>query len=79
MMKCPKCNQPFVEVRKEGVMIDVCSSCGGVFLDNGELEKMLGDKAYYNTSYNYLSEKYRKKQEFQKKHPILYMIKEILD
>ena len=78
-MKCPKCNHDFVEVRTEGVMIDVCKFCGGVYLDNGELEKMLGDKAYYNTSYNHLSEKYRKKQEFQKKHPILYMIKEILD
>ena len=30
------------EVRRNDVMIDVCAQCRGVWLDRGELEKLLG-------------------------------------
>jgi hypothetical protein len=35
------CQSSFREVLKEGVLIDVCTQCRGVWLDRGELEKLL--------------------------------------
>ena len=40
-MRCPLCNVPVREVRRRGVKIDVCPECRGVWLDAGELERML--------------------------------------
>ena len=39
---CPICNVPMVKMGsgKGGAEIDVCSTCGAKFLDNGELEKV---------------------------------------
>lgn len=40
-MRCPLCNVMMREVPRRGVKIDVCPECRGVWLDSGELEKML--------------------------------------
>lgn len=40
-MKCPKCNQPLVMSERQGVEIDYCPQCRGVWLDRGELDKIL--------------------------------------
>lgn len=37
-MKCPKCGHDLVEQNLRGVMIDSCTNCRGIFLDNGELD-----------------------------------------
>ncbi len=37
-MHCPKCGMPMHEIKFRGVDVDVCFSCNGVFLDQGELE-----------------------------------------
>jgi len=37
-MRCPKCGMEMHEVRFRGVDVDVCFSCNGIFLDQGELE-----------------------------------------
>ena len=39
-MHCPKCGLQMHEVKLRGVDVDVCFSCNGVFLDQGELEKI---------------------------------------
>ena len=39
-MRCPKCGMEMHEVRLRGVDVDVCFSCNGVFLDQGELEHL---------------------------------------
>ncbi len=42
--ECPKCSSStMAPVIHRGVGIDLCSRCGGVFLDGGELQKILGD------------------------------------
>lgn len=38
---CPTCSTPMSEVSRRGVYIDVCPACRGVWLDGGELEKLL--------------------------------------
>lgn len=40
-MICPHCNTGMQEITKTGVLIDLCPSCKGVWLDRGELEKVL--------------------------------------
>jgi Zn-finger nucleic acid-binding protein len=40
-MVCPHCNVPMQEVKKTGILIDLCPQCKGVWLDRGELEKIL--------------------------------------
>lgn len=38
VMKCPKCGAALEEREYHNVKIDACTSCGGVWLDAGELE-----------------------------------------
>jgi len=40
-MKCPSCNETLVMSERQGVEIDYCPSCRGVWLDRGELDKIL--------------------------------------
>jgi Zn-finger nucleic acid-binding protein len=40
-MRCPRCEGALDEREREGVTIDVCRGCRGVWLDRGELEKLL--------------------------------------
>jgi Zn-finger nucleic acid-binding protein len=37
-MHCPKCGMNMQEVKFRGMDVDVCFSCNGIFLDQGELE-----------------------------------------
>ena len=39
-MRCPKCGLELQEVKLGNVDVDVCFACNGVFLDQGELEKI---------------------------------------
>lgn len=57
-MKCPRCeNAPLDERERSGLTVDVCGACRGVWLDRGELEKLLAqarrelesERAYYAT------------------------------
>ncbi|GIP38899.1 hypothetical protein J31TS4_21790 [Paenibacillus sp. J31TS4] len=41
-MQCPICHEVRMkEVEKDGVLIDICPSCKGVWLDRGELDKLM--------------------------------------
>jgi len=40
-MKCPVCNEEMLTLELDGVEIDYCYSCGGIWLDEGELELLL--------------------------------------
>jgi len=37
-MKCPKCGMDLLGMEYQGVKVDKCSGCSGVWLDAGELE-----------------------------------------
>ena len=43
-MKCPKCGADMSEIELEGIMVDKCAGCEGLFFDRGELELMLVNK-----------------------------------
>ena len=40
-MKCPNCNETLVMADRQGVEIDYCPQCRGVWLDKGELDKII--------------------------------------
>lgn len=40
-MKCPNCNETLLIAERHKVEIDYCPNCRGVWLDKGELDKIL--------------------------------------
>jgi Zn-finger nucleic acid-binding protein len=40
-MNCPNCNETLVMADRQGVEIDYCPKCRGVWLDRGELDKII--------------------------------------
>jgi hypothetical protein len=44
-MRCPKCGAALQEVPYRSVKVDECPDCGGIWLDKGELEVLIGPKA----------------------------------
>lgn len=40
-MDCPVCGDKLKAIEKYGVEVDICPGCKGVWLDRGELEKIL--------------------------------------
>lgn len=40
-MCCPKCGHAMVEVELDGVKVDKCTGCKGIYFDDGELEQIL--------------------------------------
>lgn len=52
-MNCPVCDGARMrEVEKNGILIDVCPSCKGVWLDRGELEKLMSEVREVRQDYN---------------------------
>lgn len=41
LLLCPNDNGPMQTVQRSGVEFDMCPACRGVWLDRGELEKLL--------------------------------------
>jgi Zn-finger nucleic acid-binding protein len=46
-MKCPTCPDAHLVITdRQGVEIDYCPACGGIWLDRGELDKLLDHATY---------------------------------
>lgn len=44
-MKCPNCQQNLLMTERNGVEIDYCPECRGIWLDRGELDKIIEKSA----------------------------------
>jgi Zn-finger nucleic acid-binding protein len=42
-MKCPQCKTTMIVVERNQVELDFCTSCRGIWFDEGELELLLND------------------------------------
>jgi Zn-finger nucleic acid-binding protein len=40
-LTCPKCHGAMRSYERSGIVVDQCGECRGVFLDRGELEKLI--------------------------------------
>jgi Zn-finger nucleic acid-binding protein len=50
-MKCPACNETLTMSERQGVEIDFCPKCRGVWLDRGELDKILEREAAFTNEF----------------------------
>ncbi len=48
-MNCPIDNTPLAITERQGIEIDYCPKCRGVWLDRGELDKLIERSAQYET------------------------------
>lgn len=46
-MKCPRCETPLTISDRQGIEIDFCPQCRGVWLDRGELDKIVERASRY--------------------------------
>lgn len=59
-MKCPSCDETLLMTERQGIEIDYCPKCRGVWLDKGELDKLIeksveqqeSDQNEQNRNYN---------------------------
>lgn len=51
-MKCPSCNTDLLSADRQGVEIDFCPQCRGVWLDRGELDKIIEKSATVETKWH---------------------------
>ena len=75
-MKCPNCDETLVMADRQGVEIDYCPKCRGVWLDKGELDKIVERSADYESGFrkneggeqrHYDDDDYKKQQYPRKK------------
>jgi len=46
-MTCPKCAGEMHTIQRNGVTIEQCRKCHGIFLDRGEFEQLMGREASF--------------------------------
>ena len=63
-MKCPNCNVSLVMTDRSGIEIDYCPDCRGVWLDRGELDKII-ERSTQNVK-NTETERYTERPRFSK-------------
>ncbi len=52
-IECPKCGSEMRSYERNGVTVDQCSGCRGVFLDRGELERLVdAEGAHYEREFS---------------------------
>jgi Zn-finger nucleic acid-binding protein len=49
-MTCPKCQGEMRHYERSGVTVDQCTECRGIFLDRGELERLIDAEAAWQNA-----------------------------
>jgi Zn-finger nucleic acid-binding protein len=72
-LTCPKCRGEMHAYERNGVTIDQCGDCRGVFLDRGELERLVDAESAWKAApapsaaapqqYGYHGKPYQKKRK----------------
>lgn len=67
-MKCPVCKDvTLLMSEKKGIEIDYCPECRGIWLDRGELEKLIEKEISYDSNYYKPDEKFKEYENNYKK------------
>ncbi len=81
-MKCPIDETNLQMMERQGVEIDYCPKCRGVWLDRGELDKIIeksNQSAQNGHDDLYPNQKYYDKHEYGMKHKRKGMLGELFD
>ncbi|MFZ5897628.1 MAG: zf-TFIIB domain-containing protein [Bacillota bacterium] len=65
MKECPVCHDHLKEVSRYGVLMDVCPRCRGVWLDRGELEKVVSLAREFEADYEDVHKR-RHEEDYEK-------------
>jgi uncharacterized protein len=70
---CPKCQSPMRSYERNGVTVDQCTGCRGLFLDRGELERLVdAEGSYYEdrgvNREESARQEYREERDFREEH-----------
>lgn len=76
-MKCPVCSIDLTISERQGIEIDYCPKCRGVWLDRGEIDKII-ERSTAMLSGGYRDEHYGKYGEY-KKHKRKSFLGELFD
>lgn len=71
-MKCPICTIDLVMSEKKGIEIDYCPTCRGVWLDRGELDKIIERSAAELQTQDYQEKRIVKSGQEQQKDDYYY-------
>jgi Zn-finger nucleic acid-binding protein len=64
-MNCPKCQAALMITDRQGIEIDFCPQCRGVWLDRGELDKLVERASRYRDDDDDDRERYRSSERPQ--------------
>lgn len=68
-MKCPVCKDiDLIMSERQGVEIDYCPSCRGVWLDRGELDKIIEKSASISSQNSYSQNRHNSSQNYSKQN-----------
>jgi uncharacterized protein len=70
-LTCPKCHGPMRTYERSGVTVDQCTECRGIFLDRGELERLVDAETSFNSQPEYSqprSDDSRSRQQYEQPH-----------
>lgn len=63
-LRCPKCEAPMRTYERNGVHVERCTECGGIFLDRGELERLItAESTYYEPDQDRFSDRRRDRRD----------------
>lgn len=84
LLMCPNCEEGMQAIQRNEVEIDVCPKCRGVWLDRGELEKLLGavretEKDYREMERSVPEDRYPKHHPKHKKKKSMFEMFDIFD
>jgi len=65
-MNCPVCNVELKMTERQGVEIDYCTKCRGVWLDRGELDKIIERSTTSGYEYS-KGEKYDERERYSER------------
>lgn len=70
LLMCPNCNASMTEVKRNDVAFDMCPTCRGVWLDRGELEKIIAGAREERTAFEQDRRQfYDNPDEYRRTHP----------
>lgn len=75
-MQCPVCDVTLIMSDRKGIEIDYCPRCRGVWLDRGELDKIIERSSSYKKKDRYHEDRERyHNPEYKKKNDYKYKSK----
>ena len=66
-LTCPKCQGEMRSYERNGVTIDQCNGCRGLFLDYGELERLVDAEAGFNRQQAFPAQGYEQDPRYHRR------------